>query len=57
MNLYVLRALSPLGLMNTTMIARMLDLQSAAHDDVTDAPYPLPSQVADEEKTASGRRI
>jgi hypothetical protein len=31
---------------NTAMIARLLGLQSAAHDDAPNAPHPLPSEVA-----------
>jgi hypothetical protein len=46
--MFVLQAFSQLGPVNIAMVDRMLGLQSAAHDDATNAPYPLPSEVAAE---------
>jgi hypothetical protein len=50
LNMFVFEAFSPIGPENTAMIARLLGLQSAAHDDATNAPYPLPSEVVAELK-------
>jgi hypothetical protein len=46
MDMNIVAGLSMIGPENMVMIPRLLGLQSAAHDDETDAPYPLHPLVA-----------